>query len=164
MRILLVGEYSRLHNSLKEGLIQLGHEVIIMGNGDNFKNYPVDIYINHSFQKGILKKIKLGFYKLTSLDLGSLEIYLKAIFHLKKQDRFDVVQLINESPLVIKATFEKRFIKQLLKHNDKLFLLSTGVDYLNMSYMLEDKLRYSILTPFLKDPSLKKHTNLIFNT
>ena len=49
MRILLVGEYSRLHNSLKEGLLALGHEVVLVGNGDHFKNYPVDISIDSSF-------------------------------------------------------------------------------------------------------------------
>ena len=31
MKVLLVGEYSRLHNSLKEGLQKLGHEVFIVG-------------------------------------------------------------------------------------------------------------------------------------
>ena len=46
MRILLLGEYSRLHNSLKEGLVQLGHEVIIVGDGDDFKDYPVDFSID----------------------------------------------------------------------------------------------------------------------
>ena len=59
MRILLIGEYSRLHNSLKEGLIELGHEVIIMAEGDGFKKYPVDIKISHSFNSFILKKIKI---------------------------------------------------------------------------------------------------------
>jgi hypothetical protein len=42
MRILLLGEYSRLHNSLKEGLTELGHEVILVSNGDGFKGYPAD--------------------------------------------------------------------------------------------------------------------------
>ncbi|MEY8847529.1 glycosyltransferase [Psychroserpens sp. XS_ASV72] len=156
MRILLVGEYSRLHNSLKEGLSRLGHEVIIMGNRDNFKNYPVDIYVNHSFHHKILKKFRVGFYKLTSIDLGSLEIYLKASLKLRKLDHFDIVQLINESSLVIKAPYEKRFIKQLLKKSKKLFLLSTGSDYINIKYMLEEKFRYSILTPYLNDSSLEK--------
>jgi DNA-binding response OmpR family regulator len=39
MKILLVGEYSRLHNSLKEGLNELGHQVTIIATGDHFKNY-----------------------------------------------------------------------------------------------------------------------------
>ena len=46
MRILLVGEYSRLHNSLKEGLLTLNHEVKIVGTGDDFKNFPVDFSID----------------------------------------------------------------------------------------------------------------------
>ena len=45
MKILLIGEYSRLHNSLKEGLESLNHEVTIVGTGDKFKNFPVDISI-----------------------------------------------------------------------------------------------------------------------
>jgi hypothetical protein len=44
MRILLVGEYSRFHNSLKEGLLALGHDVVIIGDND-FKNYPLDISV-----------------------------------------------------------------------------------------------------------------------
>ena len=43
MKILLIGEYSGFHNSLKKGLQQLGHTVVLVGDGDNYKNYPVDI-------------------------------------------------------------------------------------------------------------------------
>ena len=43
MKILLVGEFSRLHNSLKEGLLALGHDVTLVGTGDSFKNFPVDL-------------------------------------------------------------------------------------------------------------------------
>ena len=46
MKILLIGEYSRLHNSLKEGLEFLNHEVTIVGTGDKFKNFPVDVSIS----------------------------------------------------------------------------------------------------------------------
>ena len=45
MKILLLGEYSRLHNSLKEGLVALGHDVKIVGTGDKFKMFPVDYSI-----------------------------------------------------------------------------------------------------------------------
>ncbi|MCD2260095.1 glycosyltransferase family protein [Psychroserpens luteolus] len=156
MRILLVGEYSRLHNSLKEGLTKLGHEVVIVGNGDGFKNYPVDLFLDHSFHKPFLRKLKVAFYKLTSVDLGSLEIYLKAVYKFKKMKGFDVVQLINESPLVIQAKYEKRFIKRLLKHNKKLFLLSCGIDHQCMKFMMDGKFRYSIMSPYLADRSLYK--------
>ena len=50
MKILLIGEYSNLHNSLKQGLIKLGHEVVLIGSGDGFKKYNVDIFtIEHNF-------------------------------------------------------------------------------------------------------------------
>jgi len=45
MKILLIGEYSNLHNSLKKGLLNLGHEVILLGSGDGFKKYDVDILV-----------------------------------------------------------------------------------------------------------------------
>ena len=51
MKILLLGEYSRLHNSLKEGLQILGHHVIIIADGDHFKKFDVDFderYIFHA--------------------------------------------------------------------------------------------------------------------
>lgn len=155
MNILLVGEYSRLHNSLKEGLEALGHQVIIVAAGDNFKNFPVDIKIDHSFHHPILKKIKVGFYKLTSIDLGAYEIYLKVRWLSKKLRGFDVVQLINEFSLKSTPNLEVKMIKQLLKHNSKLYLLSCGIDYQCMSYMMEGHLRYSVMSPYLKDPSLK---------
>jgi glycosyltransferase involved in cell wall biosynthesis len=154
MRILLVGEYSRLHNSLKEGLVELGHEVVIVGNGDGFKQYPVDIFIDHSFHNHFLKKLKIAFHRLTSIDLSSLEVYLKTLLKFKQMKGFDVVQLINESALGIQARHEKRFIKRLLKHNKKLFLLSCGIDHQCMTFMMNRKFRYSIMSPYLKDKSL----------
>ena len=48
MKILLIGEYSNLHNSLKQGLEKKGHEVLLIGSGDGFKNYNVDILIKSS--------------------------------------------------------------------------------------------------------------------
>ena len=42
MKILLLGEYSGLFNSLKEGLVELGHNVTLISDGDGFKNYPSD--------------------------------------------------------------------------------------------------------------------------
>lgn len=155
MKILLVGEYSRLHNSLKEGLEVLGHQVTLAGAGDHFKKFPVDIKIDHSFHHPILKKFKVGFYKLTSIDLGAFEIYLKARWFSKKMKGFDVVQLINEFSLKSTPNLEMKLINQFLKHNDKIYLLSCGIDYQCMSYMMDGKFRYSVMSPYLKDASLK---------
>src|SRR5699024_10828118 len=101
MKILLVGEYSRLHNSLKEGLIELGHEVKLIADGDNFKNYPVDLSIRPKWTNAnwFSKKMKVGFYKLTAIDLQKVEAYLRFLFHKKKLKGFDVVQFINSNAL-----------------------------------------------------------------
>ena len=73
MKILLLGEYSRLHNTLKEGLLLLGHEVVLVGDGDGFKNFPVDISIKPNFTNNNFgKKIKVGLFKITNIDLGEL--------------------------------------------------------------------------------------------
>ena len=71
MRILLIGEYSRFHNSLKEGLIALGHEVILVGTGDAFKNYPVDINIKPTLTtcNWFAIRLKNLLFRLTKIDI-----------------------------------------------------------------------------------------------
>lgn len=154
MRILLVGEYSRLHNSLKEGLTILGHDVVIIGNGDGFKNYPVDIKIDHSFHNPFLKKFKVAFYKLTSINIAAYEIYIKTLLVSKKLKGFDVVQLINESSIKSSPELEIRFLNRILKNNKRLYYLSCGIDYQCMTYMMEGKFKYSIMSPYLADKTL----------
>lgn len=156
MRILLIGEYSRLHNSLKEGLTQLGHDVTILAGGDGFKKYPVDFQIKHSFNSYALKKIKLLIYKLTSIDLQALELYYKASKIITQLDDFDVVQLINESSIKTSPKLEIKFLKKALNKTKKLFLLSCGVDYTCMKYMMDKKPRYSLMSAYIENKSLKK--------
>lgn len=155
MRILLVGEYSRLHNSLKEGLVALGHDVVLVGNKDGFKDYPVDIYINHSFQTRILHKFKVAIYKLTGLDLGSIEVVSKVKRKLKPLQNFDVVQLINESTFQIQPKAEMELVEFLKSKTNKLYLLSCSYDHASVKFMLNNGFTYSALTPYLKDHSLK---------
>lgn len=100
MRILLVGEFSRLHNSLKEGLVQLGHEVVLVNNGDGFKDYPADISYKAKFFKSKLGNIpRQIWYRIFKYDLAQLEFGIRFYFKLKQLKDFDVVQLINEAPI-----------------------------------------------------------------
>ena len=71
MKILLLGEYSRLHNSLKEGLVALGHEVSIVACGDYFKKYDVDYSIYPTIMNSfwIVRKINNLFFKTTKINL-----------------------------------------------------------------------------------------------
>lgn len=149
MRILLVGEYSRLHNSLKEGLIKLGHEVHIIGTGDYFKKYPVDYQLIPKYKTGFSKKIKVAVYKILKKDLTGINL-LNQFFSFKDQlKNYDIVQLINESPLGMTPREEKAALLFLKKYNQKIFLLSCGTDYPSVSYALQGKIRKSIFTPLL---------------
>ena len=156
MKILLVGEYSRLHNSLKEGLVELGHQVTIIATGDHFKNYPVDIKLKRKYNQGLAKKLKVLIYKLSKIDITSVSI--KNQF-LKNQDQlkgFDIVHLINESPIGITPKYEKEFISFLKKHNKKLFLLSCGADYISVKHSFDKKPAYSILEPYFNNKASSK--------
>ena len=74
MKILLLGEYSRLHNSLKAGLLAHNCEVTLLGDGDGFKNFPSDISIQPVlFNNSFLKYLKLSVFKITGWDLTKLE-------------------------------------------------------------------------------------------
>ncbi len=150
MRILLVGEYSRLHNSLKEGLLALGHEVTLISTGDEFKNFPSDILLKRKYDSGISKKVKVGLFKLFGLDISSLSLKKQFFQQQEKFKGFDVVQLINESPLGILPKHEKEIISFLKKNNEKLFLLSCGTDYTSVKYAYEKKFRYSIFNPLFE--------------
>lgn len=157
MRILLIGEFSRLHNSLKEGLVALGHEVIIVANGDGFKNYPVDLSTKARISESKLMKLpRKVIYKLTNIDIAALEFGFRFYFHLKKLKNFDIVQLINEAPIQTIPIFERFLLKKIFKNNTKIFLLCCGVDYVVAKYLIEKKERYSIMNPYFENPDAKK--------
>ncbi|WP_298548250.1 glycosyltransferase [uncultured Aquimarina sp.] len=163
MNILLVGEYSRLHNSLKEGLIKNGHQVTIIGNGDLFKKYPVDIDIDGKFIKNnfLLNKIRHVIFKVTSVDIASIETFIRFGRNKKSLLNYDFVQLINETPFNIGSYFEKKLLTFLFRNNKNVFLLACGDDYRYISYLLSGKFAYSTVSPLLDNPNLKttyRHT------
>lgn len=163
MRILLIGEYSRLHNSLKEGLLQLGNEVIIVANSDGFKEFPVDYSTDYKFSKSKIINIPRQIIaRLFNYDFAKLEQGLRFYFLLKKFKNFDIVQLIHETPIKTNKNFEIFLLKKIFKTNKKFFVLSSGADYLNMNFDIENKSKKSILQPFFQNPSLTKEYNSLF--
>lgn len=148
MKILLVGEYSRLHNSLKEGLLQLNHDVTIVASFDGFKKYNVDLLIEKRYQTGLKQKIKNLLYLISGIDLESINIKSQ-IKRLQPQlSNYDVVQFINEAPFGCTAKIEKDIFDLISSWNNNIYLLSCGTDFISVSYANADKLRYSILTPY----------------
>jgi len=159
MKILLVGEYSGLHNSLKEGLIKLNHKVTLVSSGDGFKNYPSDFYLKAIFiEKYFLLKILFKLLrKINFIDLEKIEVGIRAYLILKKKKGFDVVQLINIDACNSYPFIEKKIVSLLKKQNKKLFLLSAGTDYYSVQYAYSKKFRYSILTPLFEKKVSKKY-------
>ena len=160
MKILLIGEYSRFHNSLKEGLTALGHTVTIVGTGDNFKKYPVDISIapTRSTSNWFLNKLRHLIYKLTKIDLALVETGNRFWKQRTQFQGYDVVQLINSWSIRTTLTKEQKYISYIEQHNNTLFLSACGTDTPWIESLLApNELPYHILTPYLKDNTLKNY-------
>ncbi|MDD4760167.1 MAG: glycosyltransferase family 1 protein [Bacteroidaceae bacterium] len=113
MKILLLGEYSNVHATLAEGLRALGHDVLVVSDGDGWKNYPRDISL-----------------KRTSTSIPATLNYLLHVFRLlPKLKDFDVVQLINPVFLSLKADKIPYFYHKIRKQNKSLFMGAFGMDY-----------------------------------
>ncbi|WP_299678998.1 glycosyltransferase [uncultured Dokdonia sp.] len=160
MKILLIGEYSRFHNSLKEGLTALGHHVTLVGTGDNFKKFPVDIAIAPvwSTSNWTINKIRHLVYKLTKVDLALIETGVKFWKQREHMKGYDVVQFINSWSIRTTIAKEKKCITFLEQHNKTLFLSACGTDTPWIESLLkENVVPYHILTPYQKDTSLKRY-------
>ncbi len=150
MDILLIGEFSRLHNSLKEGLHTMGHRVAICGLKDGFKDYPVDFPIEKKWDSGIRKKIKIALFRLTGFDISSWLTYRQFMRYSPQLRGFDLVQLINENSFYCQPNVEKKILSQLFRHNHKVVLLSCGYDYGNVRHALAHKENKSPFLPYFE--------------
>ncbi len=159
MKILLISEYSRLHNSLKEGLVALGHEVVLVASGDAFKNFPSD----YSFRAQIInsnwffKKTRNLIYSLTRIEIEQIEHAIRFYLLLPKLDKFDHVQLINSDALETFPWVSRFLYRKLFQNVKSRSLLICGDETPVIEYLLKKELSYSILTPFFEDATLKNH-------
>jgi len=79
MKILLIGEFSGVHNNLKKGLIELGHDVKLAADGDGYRKFGFDFQIS---------PFKGNFF-------GRIHNVIFFIRNIKKYMGYDVVQFIN---------------------------------------------------------------------
>lgn len=127
MRILLLGEYSNVHNTLAAGLRQLGHEVTVASNGDFWKDYPRDIDLARKPGK-----------------MGGIALMAKVCAQLPHWRGYDIVQLINPMFLELKAERILPIYRYLRHHNRRIVLCAMGMDYYWVSECTYHKpLRYS---------------------
>jgi glycosyltransferase involved in cell wall biosynthesis len=159
MKILLIGEYSRLHNSLKEGLVAMGQEVILLSSGDYFKKFDTDYSFHSSFLSGywLPRKIKNVIHKLTGIDLEKAERGLRFYLLIPQLQNFDHVQLINSDAIETFPFFSRFLYKKLFKKIKNRSLLICGDETPVIDYLLKRETDYSILTPYFEDNSLEKH-------
>jgi len=157
MKILLLGEYSRLHNSLKEGLQALGHRVTLVGTGDDFKAFPSDIDVSSTLRNRFLPKV----FWMTVFKFSGFDYFKKDIYHRLKKiasslKDYDVVQLINEDAFAVYPEDEMRFYQRIFRQNKAVFLSACGEDTHVIRYYKDGGMRYSILNPFEEIDALEK--------
>ena len=123
MRILLFGEYSNVHHTLCEALRRAGHEVLLISDGDGWKDYPRDVD---------LRRTKEG-------PVGSLLYLSKLATLLPKLRGYDVVQIVNPIFLDVKARWNRWVFDYLKRNNGIMSVGCFGDDYYVISRMQEDK-------------------------
>lgn len=130
LKILLLGEYSGLYKNLKEGLLELGHDVKLGANGDGWKNIKgadFQLYRSKSNKSALKKAINC------TLDIYSRSLEIKG---------YDVVQLVNT--LICSPYINLNFIKRLKKNNHKIYLSGAGSDYFDYKAYLDGAYRYYV--------------------
>lgn len=107
MRILLIGEASFLHNTLKAGLEALGHTVVTMSDGNNWHDAPRDIDLRRTKRWG---------------RLGGVKVVWQILRHLPQLVGNDIVEVHNYQFVPLKYcwnsmlfAFLKRFNRRVVK-------------------------------------------------
>lgn len=104
MKILLLGEASYVHNILKKGLQERGHQVILASDGNNWHNSPRDIDLRRQMKYG---------------KLGGLIVLFKLLLNLPKFLGNDIVQVHNYQFMPLKPFWNKLIFKFLRLTNKK---------------------------------------------
>lgn len=127
MKILLLGEFSGFHRSLRDGLRVLGHDAIVVGSGDGTKAIPVDWHIGSN---------EPGFR-------GTLGRMFKAMRFVALMPRADVVQIVNPYVFPRGANFNN-WLLQLVRHRSPRFFLSACGDD---AYFVQKGIRHLRYSP-----------------
>ncbi len=107
MKILLLGEFSGVHNNLKISLESIGHEVVTISNGDGYKNISSDFRL-------IISK-----YKIINI--------LYFIFFINRFTGYDVVQFV--SPFSLPSYFSILGLDRVIyMFNKKKIYYACGTD------------------------------------
>lgn len=143
MKILLLGEFSSLHRNLQEGLIEIGHEVILASSGDGYRNVYRDIDLAKKNNLGLFKNAEL-FYRLQKIT--------------NNFKGYDVVQLMTPVAFPKKFGINKFLLGRIKDNNDKLFLVGAGATGQNI--IIADFLKKQFKYPEICQSKLSDNKNL----
>ena len=137
-RVLLVGEYAGVHRYLRDGLRELGLDVMVAAGTSGWRKNPVDINLSSNF-KGIL---------------GKIDLYSRPFRLLNRFTEHDIVQFIDYNVFVTKLGVNDYLVKKLILENDRSFLIATGCDHFVNEYY--NKTKNSICYQCLRYDKQKK--------
>lgn len=104
MRILILGEASFVHSTLREGLKLLGHDVTLVSEGNNGRGCPRDIDLERNPRLG---------------KLGGLKVFWKLLVNIGKLRGNDVVLIHNYQFIPLRARWNAIML-DFLKRNNRL--------------------------------------------
>lgn len=114
MKILLLGEFSGFHTTLRDGLVALGHDATVVGAGDGSKAIPVDWNIGTTW----------------SGRAGTLARIAKAVHFARTVPEVDVLQIINPHIFPLGWGLNARLLRRLRRTGPRMFLSACGDDAL----------------------------------
>lgn len=146
MKILLIGEASFVHYTLKRGLQRLGHSVTLMSDGNKWHNAPRDIDVRRDMAWG---------------KLGGLKVLWTLLRHLPRLVGNDVVQVHNSQFVPLKGWWNVMILKFLKRHNRCVVKGCYGDDPQIIERQLAGVPRYSDLFWLGKPQNLEQNRSRI---
>lgn len=120
-RILLIGDYSNMHNQLARSLRAMGHDVALMSSGSGFQSTERDIDLSR-------RPGKLGGLRLAWRCRHTLHASMRG---------YDIVALQNPHFLALKPRLLRYFFDRLRGENRSVFLTAAGTDAVYLAEALD---------------------------
>lgn len=113
MRILLLGEASFVHSTLRKGFEELGHDVVLMSDGNHGRGCPRDVDLERDMTRG---------------KLGGLTVLWRLLKNARRLFGNDIVQIHNYQFVPLKPAWNKALLFLLKIGNKRVIKCCLGDD------------------------------------
>ena len=127
MRILLIGEASYVHNTLRRAFRAKGHEVVLMSDGNAWHDSPRDIDLRRNLAEG---------------KWGGVKVMLRLLRQLPRLRGFDIVQITNPNCVPLKLQWNIRLLRYLARNNRRVVMGCFADDPVILQRQAEGALQY----------------------